>query len=157
MEPPGDAGARTVEEPRKDRAQAGSSSRRRSTRSKSTGDGSRKKKAQSPVFEKLTTESRKALEKFVVERDFEGTQKQAAIMATFLEDELKFDGIDQDDLAAVYDIMGWKAPVNPRAVINNARNRDKFFRGWVNGKTHLSVNGQNFGRFDSKKKPEADS
>jgi hypothetical protein len=47
--------------------------------------------------------------------------------------------------------MGWKAPVNPRAVINNARNRDKFFTGWVNGKTNLSVRGQNFGRIESKK------
>lgn len=129
-------------------------------RSRSTGGSSRargKTKEKSPVFDKLTSEVSKQLEAFMAEREYKGRQKEAAIIATFLEDELEFGGIDQDDLAAVYEVMGWKAPINTRAVINNARDRDKYFQGWAQGRTHLSVAGKNFGRIDSKKKAEAAS
>jgi hypothetical protein len=106
----------------------------------------------SAVFEQLTEERIARLTAFIEERKakFKSKQDQAAIIATFLEDELKFDGIDADDLDAVYEVMGWKKPGNARAAINNARDRNKYFRGWTNGRIHLSATGQNFGRHDSK-------
>jgi hypothetical protein len=136
----------------------GTGTKRRRSRSKGGGGGSRARNAgPSQVTEKLDAGARKKLEAYVAARDFKGTQKQAAIIAGFLQDELKFDGIDAADLTAVYDVMGWRKPVNPRAVINNARTRDGYFRGWVGGKTHLSAGGENFARIDSKKKAEAES
>ena len=147
----------TTEGPTTNGGDAGAvGTRRRKARARSASGGSRSKQGPSPVTEKLTGEVAQKLEAFVAERDFKGTQKQAAIIAGFLEDELAFDGIDQDDLAEVYNVMGWRAPVNPRAVINNARNRDKFFQGWVGGRTRLSTTGRNFVRIDSKK-AEAES
>src|SRR4051812_49973786 len=60
---------------------------RRKPRARSGGGGSRAKAGRpSPVMEKLDPGARKELEAFVAERDFKGTQKQAAIIATFLED-----------------------------------------------------------------------
>lgn len=105
------------------------------------------------VEERLTTEMHGKLEEWVAERKdhFESKQDQAAIVAGFLEDVLGFDGIDQTDLISVYETMGWRKPVNMRAVINNARDRQAYFRGWVGGRARLSVTGQNFARHDAKK------
>jgi len=137
-------------------AEAASSepSTRRRGRSRSNAGGAAKVSASKSalVEEKLTSDMHKRLQEYVAERQdhFKSRQDQAAIIAGFLEDELQFDGVDQSDLGSVYEIMGWRAPVNPRAVINNARERNKYFRGWVDGRARLSVAGQNFARHDSK-------
>jgi hypothetical protein len=109
--------------------------------------------------EKLTEPLQKKLEQFKAKREanFTSRQQQAAIIAYFLEDEAGFsDGISAEDLGAVYEVMGWRAPVNPRAVINNARDRNGYFRGWVGGRAKLSVAGRNFARHDALKSPEGD-
>jgi hypothetical protein len=142
--------------PEKDQADKGSAGkpvrntkrRRKSSASPGSGD----KKSGEELREKLTSPLQKKLETFRSEREanFKTAQDQAAIIATFLEDELKLPGIDAQELAAVFDVMGWRAPANPRAVINNARSRNHYFRGWSNGKAALSAQGKNFGRIDSK-------
>jgi DNA-binding protein H-NS len=126
--------------------------RRRPT-AKKKGGTKTKAKAASEVPEKLTEAMQKKLEQFKEARKdhFKSRQDQAAIIATFLEDEMKLEGTSSQDLAAVYEIMGWRAPVNARAVINNARDRNNYFRGWSKGRAPLSVTGKNFGRIDSKK------
>lgn len=130
---------------------------RRSTRPRKSAATGTQDKSQSAIHEKLTADAQKRLEEFMAERKARVTSKQdqAAVIAFFLEEELAFEeGIDQHELAAVYDIMGWRAPVNPRAVINNARSRNNYFRGWVSGRTKLSVTGRNFVRHDAVQPPD---
>lgn len=126
--------------------------KRRGTKKKA-GATKKKVKQASEVPDKLTEPMQKKLEQFKEARKdhFSSRQDQAAIIATFIEDELKLDGTSAEDLGEVYEIMGWRAPVNPRAVINNARDRNNYFRGWSKGRAPLSVTGKNFGRIDSKK------
>lgn len=128
-------------------------SSRRSGRIRTPNGGGRRAARTSPVPEKLTPEVQKKLTAFHREREdhFKSRQAQAAIIATFLEDELSFDGIDQYDLASVYEVMGWRAPGNARAAINNARDRNKYFQYWSGGRARLTATGKNFGRFDSKR------
>jgi hypothetical protein len=129
---------------------------------RSRGGTKRRGGASSRSREKLELAApvQKKLEEFKDEREahFTSRQDQAAIIAYFLEEEAGLaDGITQNDLADVYEIMGWRAPVNPRAVINNARDRHGYFRGWVGGRTKLSVGGRNFVLHDAVKKPESES
>jgi hypothetical protein len=116
-----------------------------------------KEKPDSQLAEKLTTEAHGKLEEFVSARrdHFTSKQDQAAIIATFLQDVLEIEGISAAELSHVYEVMGWRAPVNPRAVINNARERNKYFRGWQDGRAALTVTGLNFGRHDSKQSKDS--
>jgi len=110
------------------------------------GAAKTKGKIESEVPDKLTADMQQALAAFQKERGdhWDSAQNQAAIIAYFLTEKLGFDGISADDLAAVYPIMGWRAPVNPRAVINNARDRKGYFQSWKDGRSSLSVTGRNF-------------
>ena len=74
---------------------------------------------------------------------------QAAIIATFLADELSLDGVDHNDTYTVYSVMGWKAPGNSRSQLNNAMTRNQYFGSIKNGKSILSHKGENFSRFES--------
>ena len=87
---------------------------------------------------KLSESVKRKLEAYSDERGFDKqTQsKQAAIVATFLQDELKAESMSPPgELYTVYTTTtGWDrryaATSNPSAVITNGINRDKFFRGW---------------------------
>jgi hypothetical protein len=97
---------------------------------------------------KLTREVRTALEAYVDERRPNLTQAtdQAAIMATFLEDNADVSGgVTVDELYTVYAVMGWPAP-NP---LENARNRKGYFSGQRDGRYPLTHTGERFGRHDS--------
>jgi hypothetical protein len=104
-----------------------------------------------PEVEKvMTAEARKGLDAWVGARreafDTAGRSAQAAILATFLRDELKITQVDAEGLYTLYVVMGWPAPGNPRAQLQNAQQRDKYFLGFKDGKTELSHSGENFGR-----------
>jgi hypothetical protein len=109
--------------------------------------------ADAVIGEKLTSEAQEQLREYMREREAKGhwgsKQNQAAIIAGFLEMELGFDGISAVELAKVYEVMGWHEPGNPRALINNARERNKYFQNWVGGRVKLSAKGRNFARHDS--------
>jgi hypothetical protein len=83
-------------------------------------------------------------------KKWDGSQSaQAAIIATFVHDELGFPGVDQHDLYTVYTVMGERSPANIRSQLTNARQRARYFSGLSNGKMVLSHAGENFARFDS--------
>jgi len=64
-------------------------------------------------------------------------------------DELAWDRVDHHDLYTVYSAMGYEMPSNLRSQLVNARQRDKYFGGVVDGKTQLSHAGETFGRHKS--------
>lgn len=74
---------------------------------------------------------------------------QAAIIATFLHDELGMAGVDQHDIYTAYTVMGERSPANIRSQLTNARQRARYFSGSSDGKMVLSHAGENFARFDS--------
>ena len=130
------------------------SSRRRrgpATTTRARGGG-RKPKVDEELRQQLTAEVRKKLEAFRAEREpnFESRQDQAAIIATFLQDELGLNGIDPRQLYTVYSIMGWPALADTRSLIKDARRRSGYFSGGVDGRAPLSSKGENFGRHHSK-------
>lgn len=119
-------------------------------RTKSSGGKSQVNEA---LKDRLTPEVRKAFNAYVTERRkaWDGSQSaQAAIIATFLSDELGTSGIDQSDLYTVYTVMGERSPANIRSQLTNARQRARYFSGLVDGKMVLSHAGENYARFDSK-------
>ena len=144
---------------------ATSTRRRRAPRRSSTSTGARRGSSSSAddvkaLKEKLTDAKQTELKKYIDAREakghFKSKQDQAAIIASYLEDKLGYtDGINGFELAAVYDVMGRSEPGNPRAVINNARDRNKYFQGWSGGRTKLSAAGRNFGRHESLKGGES--
>lgn len=74
---------------------------------------------------------------------------QAAIIATYLHDELNHDGVDQHDLYTIYTVMGERIPKNIRSQLTNARQRAHYFSGLRDGKMVLSHAGENYARHDS--------
>lgn len=107
-----------------------------------------------PELEKaLTPELRASLQAFVDERKkaWKNKASQAAIIATFLLDNLQSDGwVDDSGLYTIYSVMGWPAPSNFRAQVDNGRNRSGYFGGWTNGRVQLTHAGEQFGRHGSK-------
>jgi hypothetical protein len=109
----------------------------------------------STLEQALTPELRGKLDAYKNERSGAWKTKTAAaaIIATFLMDELSYEGwIDEDDLYTVYSVMGWTAdaPSNFRSVLKNAAIRNGYFGGWVNGRVQLTHSGENYGRGGSK-------
>jgi hypothetical protein len=74
---------------------------------------------------------------------------QAAIIATYLHDELDHAGVDQHDLYTVYTVMGERIPKNIRSQLTNARQRAHYFSGLQDGKMVLSHAGENYARHDA--------
>lgn len=106
---------------------------------------------------KLTKEVKGKLASFVEERQasYDRSQpSQAAIIARFLQKELRSEGVDQNDTYTVYTTMGWKMPRNLTSQLNNAMSRNKYFSGISKGKYVLSVAGENFADHDSVQKTE---
>jgi len=102
---------------------------------------------------KMVTEVKEKLANYVKERQaaFDGSlPSQAAIIARFLQEELKWPGVDQHDMYTVYSVMGWKSPGNPNAQLNNALSRNHYFTGITEGKYILSLKGENYASHDSK-------
>jgi hypothetical protein len=101
---------------------------------------------------KLTTDVKKQLEGYIAARRKKwgaSQSAQAAIIATFLHDELGLAGVDEHDLYTVYTVMGERSPGNIRSQLTNARQRAHYFSGLSGGKMVLSHAGENFARFDS--------
>ncbi len=83
-------------------------------------------------------------------KQWDGSQSaQAAIIATFLQDELDQPGVDHHDLYTVYTVMGERSPGNIRSQLVNARQRARYFASVTDGKAVLSHAGENFARLDS--------
>lgn len=100
----------------------------------------------------LTADVRARLKTYVAARSkawSASKSAQAAIVATFLNDELGMAGVDPHDLYTVYTVMGERTPGNIRSQLTNARQRDRYFGGISNGKWTLSHAGENFARHDS--------
>jgi hypothetical protein len=109
--------------------------------------------------EKLDAPTRKKFQEFIATRRaaWDGAHTaQAAIIATFLNDELDMPGVDKDDLYTVYTVMGERSPANIKSQLTNARQRARYFLGAADGKMALSHVGENFGRFDSVDKADAE-
>lgn len=101
---------------------------------------------------KLTREVVQKFTDYIDERKAGWEKKQthqAAIIATFLEDELRWSGVDEDDLYTVYRALSLDGPSNFRSMLQNAYGRDKFFTGMNDGKYTLSLVGEKFGRVAS--------
>jgi hypothetical protein len=79
---------------------------------------------------------------------FKGTTKEAAIVGTFLKDELNINEITPDDIGFIYRKLGWKT-INHAAQLGNAATRDKFFDK-NDGAYTLTHQGMVFGRDKSK-------
>lgn len=99
----------------------------------------------------LTKETKQSLETYRTERDshWKTDPAKITIIATFLQDELHWPGVDTRDLYTVFNVMGWPAPRNINATIGNARLRYQYFGGEKDGKYELTLKGENFGRYDS--------
>ena len=93
-----------------------------------------------------------SLQQFIWERQSEydkGASSQVAILATWLFDELKYDGISPSDLKTIRSHRGEPAG-NPGSQLNNAKNRDGYFQRVKEGKFELSQKGEDYGRIHSK-------
>lgn len=104
------------------------------------------------LLSQLSSEVKKKFDAYVTARQkaWDASQTaQAAIVATFLHDELGWVGVDQHDMYTVYSAMGMKIPRNMRSQLTNARQRDRYFSNIVDGKAILSHAGENFARHDS--------
>ncbi len=122
------------------------------TRKKSSNGSSRASK-NPDLIAKLDGDIKGKLVSYVRERQTnfdKSLPAQAAIIATFLQDELEWPGVDQNDMYTVYSVMGWPAPGNPRSQLNNAYVRNQYFEGMTDGKYTLSHKGENYARHDSK-------
>lgn len=101
---------------------------------------------------KLTRDLLHKFNEFIEERRAAWDKKQThqtAIIATFLEDEIGWPAIDEDDLYTVYRALSLDGPTNYRSTLQNAYGRDKFFTGITDGKYTLSISGEKFGRSGS--------
>lgn len=102
---------------------------------------------------KLTREVLHKFMAYIEERQGAWDKKQthqAAIIATFLEDELGWQGINEDDMYTVYRSLSMDGPTNYRSMLQNAYGRDKFFTGTNDGRYSLSIGGEKFGRNTSR-------
>lgn len=119
---------------------------------KSKSGGSGRAHVVDAIKTSMTKEKRDSLKDFLAKREKafnKNQQNQAAILATFLQDELDHDWNDHNDLYTLYSVMGIDAPGNPSAQLQNATERDKFFSGMTDGKRQLTHKGENFGRTGS--------
>lgn len=110
----------------------------------------------SEVEKALTRDVLTKLHTYMGERDESKIKSQpdrAAVITTFVQDEMKIDSIGSADLLAVYRAMGWSPPKNPSGVIKNAIDRRGYFSGWRDGKVYLTPTGEHFGRHGSKEPP----
>jgi len=128
--------------------------RRATTKASGARRQSDTEQAAEALREKLTDDMQSKLEEYVDPRKenghFSSKQDQAAIIAMFLEETMGIsEGISAQELGVIYDVMGWHEPGNPRAVINNARERNNYFRGWSGGRAKLTATGRNFARHDA--------
>lgn len=132
------------EDPEPDGASNGKQRRRRG--------GSSRAKRVPELEQKLGSSVRNQLQKWRDEREshFKSLSKQAAIIATFLLDVLKWEDVGPDELYTVYVMMGWPPPGTPKSQLENARARDQYFGPWESGKVKLSHTGERFGRNEAK-------
>jgi hypothetical protein len=133
-----------------------SQSTKATTKKRTSGSAGKAQKNQELV-DKLTKEVKDTLEAYVGERQAnfdKSLPAQAAIIATFLQDELDWQGVDRHDMYTIYSIMGWPAPGNPAAQLNNALSRNQYFGGVSDGKYILSHKGENYARHHSKSTSE---
>jgi hypothetical protein len=100
---------------------------------------------------KMTDEIKTKLSSYLQERakNAKDAQSQAAVIATFLLDELQWAEVTADDLFTVYSDMGLKIPAT-KAALTNAQKRKGYFSAPDDGKFRISHNGMNFARHDSK-------
>jgi hypothetical protein len=128
-----------------------SSGKTRKTGSRSRRPSTSSGKANPSLSANLTDEVKTKLSSYLAERSKKAkdAQSQAAVIATFLLDELKWAEVTADDLYTVYSDMGLKIP-STRAALNNAQKRKGYFSAPNDGKYRISHNGQNFARHDSK-------
>jgi hypothetical protein len=78
-----------------------------------------------------------------------GASNQVAIIATWLMDEMRQEGISPSDLQAVRRYLG-EPGGNPWSQLNNAKNRAGYFSHANGGNFYLSGLGEDFGRIKSK-------
>jgi hypothetical protein len=118
------------------------------TRTRNRRGGTTRAKVNPALEAKLTPELKEKLQAWREAREgnWKQQQRQMAIVATFLRDELGWKRVDEDDIYTVYSTMGWPSPGNPKAALENARARAGHFGPWSNGKIELSHTGENFGR-----------
>jgi hypothetical protein len=134
-------------------AEANGSSKTRRARSRSSG----RPQVNPDLEEKLTTDVKESLRSYIDQRRrvFDKSQPaQAAIIATFLQDALGWEGINEDDLVTVYRAMGERPPKNLTSQLVNARQRAKYFSGVRDGRSELSFAGDRFARHDALDTPE---
>lgn len=112
----------------------------------------------SELSEKLTRPVRDELHNYQGERQpgWRSHPDQAAIIASFLADELDVHEIGPADLVAVYRAMGWPPPRDPVGTIKNAIKRKGYFSGKRGGKVELTPTGEHFGRNASKEVAKAE-
>jgi hypothetical protein len=114
------------------------------------------KSSNSEVAAKFTKDAAAKFQKYWDARNEEATKSQpdvAAVIATFILDELGIDAIEANDLIIVHRQMGWAPPGNPSGVIDNAIQRRGYFSGVRDGKTSLTPQGEHFGRHSYKEPP----
>lgn len=123
--------------------------RKAGTRSRRTNSSSGK--VNPNLSEQLSSEMKTKLDEYLKERtkNASDAQSQAAVIATFLHDELSWPEVTADDLFTVYSDMGLKIPVT-RNALSNAQKRKGYFSAPSDGKYRVSHKGLNFARHDSK-------
>lgn len=123
--------------------------RKPSTRSRRASASSGK--ANPNLSERLSSETKTKLNDYLEQRSKKASdaQSQAAVIATFLLDELDWPEVTADDLFTVYSDMGLKIPAT-RSALSNAQKRKGYFSTPSDGKYRISHRGQNFARHDSK-------
>lgn len=128
---------------------SGEKARKQSTRSRRSSSSSGK--TNPDLAAKLSNEMKTNLQTYLDERSKKArnAQGQAAVIATFLMDELDWAEITADDLYTVYSEMGLKIPAT-RNALSNAQLRKGYFSAPTDGKYRVSHKGQNFARHDSK-------
>lgn len=124
---------------------------KQSSRGKSSSTPS-KPQTNFELRDKLTSDVTAKLQKYVEDRnaEFEKSQPaQAAILATFLQDELQWVGVDHHDLYTVYNHMGFPPPISISSQLKNAKQRNQYFSGMEEGKYRLSAKGERYAHHDS--------
>ncbi len=139
------------QEDRQEDAQEPSAEKTRKSGARSRRSSSSSGKVNPNLSELLSDDVKTKLHSYLEERSKEAkdAQSQAAVIATFLLDELKWTEVTADDLFTVYSEMGLKIPVT-RAALNNAHSRKGYFSAPNDGNYRVSHKGQNFARHDSK-------
>lgn len=105
---------------------------------------------------KLTKPVQADLQKYRDEREtyWKPIGNQAAIIASFLEDNLDIEAVGPDQLYTVYSVMGWPTPSNFKKQLENAHYRNGYFGGFTDGAAALTHKGENFARHEATKPKE---